>query len=201
MSEEITFTSGGREIRATLYGRFSRGVLLCPPHPLYGGSRNDSRLVAIAGALESSGIYTLCFDYSAYTGGTQEVQDALAGLEYMAGTSSSPGLLGYSYGAVVASNAAARFPGLKGLVLVSPLAKIDRLKTELSSDCRKMIVYGRQDELVAGDIDALYTSAAGEKQKLELDTGHFYEGYEEILAGAVRDFFLEVFGVRFKPAG
>jgi len=69
MSEELSFRRGSQEIYATLYGKFSRGVLLCPPHPEYGGSREDLRLVTVANELANSGISALCFDYSAYTGG------------------------------------------------------------------------------------------------------------------------------------
>jgi uncharacterized protein len=193
MSEELSFRRGGHEIYATLYGQFSRGVLLCPPHPNYGGSREDSRLVAIASELADFKISALCFDYPVYTGGLEEVKDTISGLEFMGKTMTSLGLLGYSYGAVVASNASIQFPGLKGLVLISPLVEIDNLKTDLNSSFQKLIIYGSQDHFVTGGIDKLYNSAQGEKEKLCLDTDHFFAGFEEVLAANVRDFFLKVF--------
>jgi len=193
MSQEISFQRGSHTINATLYGQFSDCVLLCPPHPQYGGNRGDARLVAAAGELEKSGIAALCLDYSEYTGGVEEVKDIIFVLESLGRTRASLGLLGYSFGAVAASNASARFPNLKGLVLISPLKKIDHLKVDLSSSCPKLIIYGGQDRLVNRDIDKLYDSAQGEKHRLILDTDHFFAGYEEVLSRAVRDFFLNIF--------
>lgn len=190
--EELILRRGSNEIHATLYGKSTRGVLLCPPHPKYGGNRNDFRLVEIANKLANSDISALCLDYSAYTGGGEEVKDVVFVLEYMGKTMTSLGLSGYSYGAVVASNAAAQFQNLRGLVLISPLREVDGLKIDLSSTCKKLIIYGLRDGLVAGDIDRLYALAKGEKQKLSLDTDHFYSGYEGNIARAVLEFFSEL---------
>jgi alpha/beta superfamily hydrolase len=190
--EELRLRRGSNEVHATLYGKSVRGVLLCPPHPSYGGSRKDLRLVAIANKLANSDISALCIDYSAYTGGTEEVKDTLFALGYMSETITSIGLLGYSYGAVVASNAASQFQNLKGLVLISPLRKVNGLKINLSSMCKKLIIHGLRDDLVSEDIDQLYGLAKGEKKRLSLDTDHFYLGCEEDIARAVLEFFCEV---------
>lgn len=191
MMDEFLIQRGSNKIRATLYGKSVRGILLCPPHPRYGGSRQDLRLVAIADELANSDISALCLDYSAYTGGTEEIKDALFALEYMSETMTSLGLLGYSYGAVVASNAAAQFQNLKGLVLISPLRKINGLKIDISSTCKKLIIYGLRDDFVTEDIDEIYDLSKGEKQRLSLDTDHFYFGYERDIARAVVEFFRE----------
>ena len=192
MIEELIFHRGSHKISATLYGKSTCGVLLCPPHPGYGGSRQDLRLVAIADELANSDISALCLDYSAYTGGTEEIKDTLFALEYMIEAMTSLGLLGYSYGAVVASNAAAQFQNLKGLVLISPLRKVNGLKIDISSTCKKLIIYGLRDDFVTEDIDEIYELSKGEKQRLSLDTDHFYSGYERDVARAVVEFFHEV---------
>ena len=191
MIEEFVLPRGSNEICVTSYGKSATGVLLCPPHPMYGGSRQDSRLVAIAEELAESGICALCLDYSVYTGGTEEIKDTLFILEHMSKTMTSTGLLGYSYGAVVASNAAAQFQNLKGLVLVSPLRKINGMEIALSSTCKKLIIYGSCDALVTEDIDEIYDLSKGDKQRLGLDTDHFYCGYERDVARAVVEFFHE----------
>jgi alpha/beta superfamily hydrolase len=191
MIEELVLQRGSNKIRATLYGKSLRGILLCPPHPRYGGSRQDLRLVGIANELANSGVSALCLDYSAYTGGTEEIKDALFTLEYMSERMTSLGLLGYSYGAVIASNAAAQFQNLKGLVLISPLKKVNDLKIATSSACKKLIIYGLRDTLVTEDIDEIYDLSEGEKQRLSLDTDHFYLGYERDVARAVVEFFHE----------
>ncbi|HEX7474831.1 MAG TPA: hypothetical protein VF318_02605 [Dehalococcoidales bacterium] len=185
----MTLRRGSHEINLTLYGKSPFGVLLCPPHPRYGGNREDSRLVTIADELAAAGLFAACLDYSAYTGGAGEIDDVLFVLGSLGKNLASLDLLGYSYGAVVAANAAARFQSIKSLVLMSPLIKIDNLQIDLNSPCRKLIIYGLHDDLVAGNIDELYKSAKGKKQKLSLDTDHFYLGYETAVARAVREFF------------
>ena len=191
MTEEFVLQRGNNKIRATLYGKYLHGILICPPHPGYGGSRQDLRLVAIANELANSDISALCLDYSAYTGGTEEIKDTLFALEYMSETMTSLGLLGYSYGAVVASNAAAQFQNLKGLVLISPPRKVNGLEIDISSTCKKLIIYGLRDDFVIEDIDEIYDLSQGEKQRLSLDTDHFYFGYERDVAHAAVEFFLE----------
>jgi alpha/beta superfamily hydrolase len=193
MSEELTLRRGSHEINLTLYGKSSQGVLLCPPHPKYGGNREDFRLVTIANELAGAGLLAACLDYSAYTGGASEIEDVLFVLGYLGKSLTSLGLLGYSYGAVVAANAATRFQPLSELVLISPLVKIDDLKIDLSSTCSKLVIYGLHDDLVTGNIDGLFDSAVGKKQRLSLDTDHFYAGYEAVLAHAVREFFQKTF--------
>jgi hypothetical protein len=160
---------------------------------MYGGSRDDVRLSYIAKELASYNISALCIDYSCYTGGAGEIKDTLFAIAYMEKKASSLGLLGYSYGAVVASNAAAKFPNLKGLALLSPLKRVNSLEIDLSSDCEKLIIYGTRDPFVAREIDEIYRLAQGKKQRLPLDTDHFYLGYERIVAAAVREFFHQLF--------
>jgi len=193
--EELTLHRDNKEFYATLYGNSSYCVVLCPPHPMYGGNREDSRLVTIAQELANYNISALCIDYSSYTGGDGEIRDTLFALTYMEKIASSLGLLGYSYGAVVASNAAAKFPNLRGLALLSPLKRVNGLEIDLSSNCKKLIIYGSHDPFVVEDIDELYRLAQGEKQRFSLDTDHFYFGYERVAAEAVRRFFHEVFQV------
>ncbi len=191
MIEEFVLQRGSNKIPVTLYGKSVRGILLCPPHPKYGGSRQDLRLVTISNELANFDISALCIDYSAYTGGTEEVKDTLFTLERMSDTWTSLGLLGYSYGAVVASNAAAQSQNLKGLVLISPPRKVNSLKIDISSTCKKLIIHGLRDDFVTKDIDEIYDLFKGEKQRLILDTDHFYFGYERDVARAVIEFFHE----------
>jgi uncharacterized protein len=194
MSEEVVLYRGDHEIQATLYGKSAQGVVLCPPHPEYGGSRDDLRLVTIAEELAKSDISALCFDYSVYTGGVEEVKDAVYVPEYLGKSLNSLALVGYSYGSVVASMAAARFPALKGLVLIAPLLKIEQLEYDPSPQCPKLIVYGTYDDFVVHGINELYTKTQGEKQKLSLETDHFYGGYEDPLTKATCDFLKKVMG-------
>jgi alpha/beta superfamily hydrolase len=188
-------------LQATRYGHSAPAVLLCPPHPQYGGNRRDVRLATIADSLAASGIGALCMDYSAYTGGPGEIEDVVFILRWMKEKVEIPGLAGYSYGAVIAANAAVEFPPTGGLVLVAPPTKIDGLNLDLSSPCEKLIIYGAHDGLLQPDPDKIYRSASGQKELLKLDTDHFFAGYESALAGAITDFFRRMLRNRPGPAG
>jgi hypothetical protein len=133
-------------------------------------------------------------DYERYTGGRGEVEDILFALSYMKERVNGLGLLGYSYGAVVASNAVSMSPEIKGLVLISPLKKVNGLRLKLNLACPKLLIYGLHDPFIAPDIGEICSKFEG--QKLALETDHFYLGYEEALARAVRQFFCELLCLR-----
>lgn len=193
---QINFKSEGETLPATLYNDTSLiGVVLCPPHPLYGGSRYDTRIVRVAQVLALHNISALCIDYGSYDKGIQEVENVLDAISLMEKRVHSLGLLGYSFGAVVASNAVARAE-IKGFVAMSILEKVNSLKANLEFDCPKLFVHGRHDTVAQySDFKHLYAETRGRKEKLILDTDHFYmENYPIIIDTAskkIRKFFQE----------
>ncbi len=84
---EVTFESGSETLHATLYGDLpttsSAGVVLCPPHPLHGGNRHDTRIVTVARELSKHGLLALCMDYGSYGGGFHEIQHVLHAVAFM----------------------------------------------------------------------------------------------------------------------
>ena len=197
---EVTFESGNETLHATLYGDLpttsSVGVLLCPPHPLHGGNRHDTRIVTVARELSKHGLLALCMDYGSYGGGMREVQHVLDAVAFVRGKGiSSLGLLGYSFGAVVASNAAA-IAKADGFVAMSILRHVSDLTSKLDFECPKLFVHGRRDNLASySDFERLFAEAKGVKQKLVLDTDHFYmDNYPTVIntaAETIRRFFQE----------
>ena len=194
---QISFKSRGETLVATLYGTSSVGVVLCPPHPLYGGSRNDTRIVRVAKELASNNISALCIDYGSYGESVKEVQNVLDAIMFMRRRVSSLGLLGYSFGAVVASNAAVQAE-IDGFVAMSILRKVNGIKADLNFGCPKLFVHGKRDNVAPySEFENLYIEARGRKEKLVLDTDHFYmENYPTIIDLAskhIRRFFEEAF--------
>jgi len=174
--QEVSFKSRGETLPATLYNNSSVGVVLCPPHPLYGGSRNDTRIVRVARELALHGISALCMDYGSYGEGVKEVQNVLDAISYMQKRVRSLGLLGYSFGAVVASNAVARAK-IEGFVAMSILRKANGLEARLDFDCPKLFVHGRLDDVVPySEFEYLYGEAKGPKEKLVLNNRSFLYG-------------------------
>lgn len=182
----------------TLYGGASKvGVVLCPPHPLYGGSRNDARIVRAARELASNNISALCIDYGSYGKGVKEVLDVLDAIKFMRKRVGSLGLLGYSFGAVVASNAAVQ-ADIDGFVAMSILRKVNGLEANLGFGRPKFFVHGEHDNVAPySEFEHLYAEAEKPKKKLVLDTDHFYmDEYPTLInlvSQGVRRFFEKAF--------
>lgn len=194
---QASFESNGEILEATLYGSSSVGVVLCPPHPLFGGNKNDTRIVRIARELASHRISALSFDYGSYGKGKTEAQNAVDALSFMRKKVHSLGLLGYSFGAVVASNAAVRTE-VDGFVAISILKNVKGLKTNLSFDCPKLFIHGKLDSMAPySEFEQIYEKATGRKEKLVLDTDHFYmrayPSFIDLVSKHVCRFFGEIF--------
>jgi len=194
---QVTFISKGETLPATLYANSSKGVILCLPHPLYGGTRNDTRIIRVARELASHDISALCLDYGSYGKVVKEVQNVLDAISFMRKRVDALGLLDYSFGAVVASNVAVQTK-IDGFVAMSVLKKTNGLTANLRFDCSKLFVHGKRDKVAPySDFEQLYRKASERKEKLVLDTDHFYmENYPTLIdltSKSICKFFLQIF--------
>src|SRR5437867_9908494 len=106
------------------------GIVVCHPHPLYGGDMDNPVVIRVAEVAESLGIATLRFNFRGvgastgqHGGGEAEVEDIKAARAAMAErlpAGSAIGLAGYSFGAAVAARVAATTSDLPALALVAP---------------------------------------------------------------------------------
>jgi len=132
------------------------GVVLCHPHSLHGGNMNNNVILAVFRELAESGIAALRFNFrgvgrseGSYDEGIGEEEDALAALSYLAGRkeidSSKLGLMGYSFGGMVALTSGLRSSMVKAMAGVSPV-----ITKGLLRECRKptFIIYGTDDDVV-----------------------------------------------------
>lgn len=177
------------------------GVVLCHPHPLYGGSMNNNVVHAAGRALAGAGIASLRFNFrgagqseGSHDGGNGEINDTLAAGSYLAGCdgidSNRIGLFGYSFGGSVALAAATREARFRAVVAVSPPAI-----PEFPGERPRLVVCGSADSLVPASsvlADKENLVAGGsDTDKIEVIEGadHFWHGFEEELCGLVKDFF------------
>jgi alpha/beta superfamily hydrolase len=153
--------------------------------------------VKVAKELAKHDLLALCIDYGSYGKGVREVQHVVDAVAFLRGKGvSSLGLLGYSFGSVVASNVAVASADIDGFVAMSILRQVNGLTAKLDSDCPKLFVHGRRDEMASyADFERLFAEAKGVKKKLVLDTDHFYMGnYPTVINAAaetIRRFFEE----------
>jgi alpha/beta superfamily hydrolase len=118
------------EARAAVPPAAAAGVVICHPHPLYGGDMDNPFVTLAAAACQRAGLATLRFNFRGVgrsTGshdlGPGEQADAGAALDHLAGLlpAQAPlALAGYSFGSVVAAAVAAGGRPLAGLALVAP---------------------------------------------------------------------------------
>lgn len=177
----------------TLEGRLARpdeargAVVICHPHPLYGGDMENPVVVRAAEVCASAGLAALRFNFrgvggstGTHDGGAGERDDVRAALA--AARTAAPGLLalaGYSFGASVAARVAAATPDLHGLCLVAPpLAAMPDLAAGLPAFAGPLhVIAGSGDEYCpATALERL----AGELPRARVTTvaggGHFFFG-------------------------
>jgi uncharacterized protein len=105
------------------------GVVLCHPHPLYGGDMDNPVVVRAAEVCGEARLATLRFNFrgvgestGSHDEGRGEQDDLRAALDHLAGLLSPGAALaaaGYSFGAAVTARVAMRRP-LAGVALIAP---------------------------------------------------------------------------------
>lgn len=116
-------TSDGRQLPAELdvpTGVPVGAVVVCHPHPAYGGDRFNNVVEALFTALPAAGLAALRFDFRSGAGdGITERLDVVAALDALTErVDAPPSLAGYSFGAAVAlATADAR---ISSIVAIAP---------------------------------------------------------------------------------
>jgi alpha/beta superfamily hydrolase len=122
----MTIGPASRPLRACLEtppGTPRAGVVVCHPHPQYGGDMENAVVVAVARVLVVAGVVALRFDFGPWSGGAEEVDDARVALATLAerlpaGTPLA--LAGYSFGAWVALRVAASGARVGAVAAIAP---------------------------------------------------------------------------------
>ena len=140
------------------------GVVVCHPHPLYGGDMDNPVVVRVAEVCGELGLATLRFNFrgvgastGTHDGGVGERRDVEAALDHLAGLlpdRDAIALAGYSFGAAVAAQVAARGRPLRGLALVAPPLRSAPLPLQLADFPRPLLVVGGTKDEYA-PLDAL----------------------------------------------
>lgn len=150
--------SGQLEACYVRKGRADAGVI-CHPHPSYGGSMDDLIVCALEKGLHNSDISTVRFNFRGVGGsdgthdrGEGEMDDVLAVMNWLTETQGVENLwlAGYSFGASVVANTAARGGfNLRQLILVAPALQFPPDLSELP--CPVLVLQGKRDDIVTAD--------------------------------------------------
>lgn len=183
------------------------GVVVCHPHPLYGGNMLNNVVVAICQALSRHSLAAFRFNFrgvgssgGTFGGGIAEEEDVRAALDFITSTPDTDtkriGLAGYSFGAGVALSVALQDERVGLLALVSPMLS--------EANWERLREYPKVKFLTVGDADSFIpvegfqeqvNNVADPKQyQVVSGADHFWWGYEEEVAQKVAEFFTAGFG-------
>jgi alpha/beta superfamily hydrolase len=174
-----------------LEGRLTRGdsdraVVLCHPHPLFGGSMLTPVIMAVEQAFVESGYTALAFNFrgvgasqGSYGDGRAEVADVTGALDslgnILGGIPSVQVVAGYSFGSVVGGRVAAGDSRVGFYLGVAPPMNRDEFAFLRSATCRIALVGGSRDEFCDREMLEAFVASLPRRAWLRvLDTDHFF---------------------------
>ena len=156
------------EARLALPASPTAGVVICHPHPLYGGDMENPVVVRVQEVCAGLGLATLRFNFrgvgasgGVHAGGVGEQDDASAALDTL--TKAIGGgvlaIAGYSFGARIAAQVGGRDGRIGGMALIAPpLAMYDFGFLE-DRKIPTLVVAGTRDQYCPPDEFARFTAA------------------------------------------
>ena len=179
----------------------ARAVVVCHPHPQYGGNMDNNVVVGVADALRAAGVATLRFNFRGvggsggrHGGGAEEVRDVEAAVAELGRRVPDVPvtLIGYSFGAAVGLRAGYRgLPGVRGLVgIAPPLAMLDM--TFLADATLPVCLVAGDGDSFCGtrELQALAARIADASVAVIEGADHFFAGDEVRVAEPVCRFVL-----------
>ena len=180
----------------------SPAVIVCHPHPLYGGDMQNNIVLAICQALPGRSIAAFRFNFrgvgnsgGAFGGGIAEQEDVKAALDFVLSTpgidAKRIGLAGYSFGASVALPVALQDEGVSHLALVSPALSDSGWEQLKGYHKSKFLIVGDADFVVPRQQFQQHIKDIADLKQCQVVSGadHFWRGYEEEVAQKVTQFF------------
>jgi uncharacterized protein len=200
--KRIQISIGAHSLEAAYESGSGRDtVVLCHPHPLYGGNMDNNVVMALKTSLTSCGWSTLRFnfrgvgssggDYGDGLGETKDLQGVIRSLRQV-GTPRVH-LAGYSFGAWITLRAIAQDQPPASLCLVSPPMGFLDFSNLALPKVPTLVTLGDSDSFCSTTALKEWIMAQGSgKADLHLDIldgcDHFYWGYEALLKSKVESF-------------
>jgi uncharacterized protein len=192
----LDLRSGPRlEARLALPEAPKAGLVVCHPHPLYGGDMDNPVVVRATEVAQGAGVATLRFNFrgvgasgGVHGGGEGEQEDVAAALAVLAArlpTESLIGLAGYSFGAWVAARVAAAMPALPALALLAPPLEMYDLDFLRRAPSHTLLMAGGRDQYCPVEALERLGRRLGTKAEIVEGAEHFFFGKLSPLGEAV----------------
>ncbi|MDX8409614.1 MAG: alpha/beta fold hydrolase [Mariprofundales bacterium] len=163
-------------------------VVICHPHPLYGGTMRNKVVYWMARAFEEQGCHVLRFNFrgveqseGAWDDGVGEAQDGSAALDWMATNhpDSELWLAGFSFGCYAGLRAARSDPRVRRLFAVSPAVEHYDFGFMTGDERPLTVVQGDADEIVPSASVVAWASGMPQAELHRIaGASHFYPQHQ-----------------------
>ncbi len=162
-------------------------LVVCHPHPLYGGTMDNKVITTIAKAGVELGMQVLRFNYrgvgrsaGTFADAVGECEDLQAVIAWVKQQFPNLRLLlcGFSFGAYIAAKVASEIPDIKGLVTVAPAVLHYNFNGITKINCPWFLIQGSADEIVPPhSVYSFIEKTTQNIQRIDFaDAGHFFHG-------------------------
>lgn len=197
--EKISFYSGDLRIEGLLDNASGeRGVVLCHPHPLYGGDMTNNVVQTLAEVYRENNYSTLRFNFRGvgasegnFDEGNGEQEDVAAALGYLSGLGLKHlDLAAYSFGAWVCALGLEELKLAERLIMVSPPANFIDFAFLGYNEKIQLVIVGMQDEIAGWQgVEKMVPRWNPEAGFHPIDgADHFYRGKTEELKRIINGF-------------
>lgn len=165
----------------------THAVVICHPHPLFGGTMQNKVVHTLAKTFVELGMATVRFNFRGvgksageYDQGIGETDDALAMIKWLQTQLPQAKILlaGFSFGSYVAARAANVFPA-EYLITIAPAVEHFDFTPLQNIHCPWLVVQGEQDEIVPPEL--VYQWAASRHPSPKVirlpEVTHFFHGH------------------------
>jgi alpha/beta superfamily hydrolase len=200
-TKRVTITAE-ESLEAVLHeGAGKGGVVICHPHPLYGGSMHNSVVEAVEDGFYRAGFTTLRFNFRGvggstgrYADGVGETADVLAACAFLDEKIEKDQmfvLAGYSFGAWVSTMAMARIGRHVDLFLVAYPFSAHAPPDLASFQGIVALIGGSRDDISpVDDLLSFHKGLVCAKRLKIFPSSHFFDGCEKDIS----DFVVDIFG-------
>jgi alpha/beta superfamily hydrolase len=202
----VDFPSGGLVLEGILAipeaTEHRPAVIVCHPHPLYGGSMDNNVVSGVCEALTHASLISFRFNFRGvgesqgeFSHGIGEQEDVEAAISFISTVrevdSEKIGIAGYSAGAGFALLVGFKDARIKALAAISPPLSMFDFDFLKACPKPKLLISGSKDDLIPAEQFLEFCHRLPEPKECENIKGadHFWWGYESRLAEEVAAFF------------
>jgi len=201
MQQQSLFIDGSAGQLQAIYQRGEKdrpAVVLCHPHPLYGGTMRNKVVYWMARAFGDAGCSTLRFNFrgverseGAWDDGKGEADDAAAALAFLQHQHPDAPLwlAGFSFGCYAGLQAASHHPSVKQMIAVAPAVHMHDFSfmATRSNHASCMVIAADNDEIVPfKELQAWATRCPNIDWHSIAGAGHFFPQHDDVLQALLR---------------